>query len=298
MSDRREWFTLLAAADDALISRLEARMPDIPARIRDDPEAKAQYLAHAKVIYRLIFHDLEHGLTLASPLTIDIARARADQRIHPRDSVRAAVVLHEVIQFLVRELVPAGADRDVFLGEVSTTCLAVLLRIFSTASDAHLEALLSEIADSNAAERRRISRELHDQTGRQDEDIITVQAALDQFVRTSPSAVPVTIVVTGEERRVPPAMRREVFMMIRESLRNAQRHAQASKITVQVDIRATHLWVRTVDDGVGMPQNHRDGSGMTSLRERAALLGAKVEWLAAPDEGTVVLMTVPLPGNE
>jgi signal transduction histidine kinase len=58
------------------------------------------------------------------------------------------------------------------------------------------------------------------------------------------------------------------------------------------------------DDGKGMPGSDRmgpreDGGGFGTggMRERAELVSGELEWLPAPEKGTVVRLTVPLSGR-
>jgi two-component system, NarL family, sensor kinase len=58
------------------------------------------------------------------------------------------------------------------------------------------------------------------------------------------------------------------------------------------------------DDGKGMPDSTRlgpreDGGGFGTggMRERAELVGGELEWVPAPEKGTIVRLTVPLAGR-
>ncbi len=93
---------------------------------------------------------------------------------------------------------------------------------------------------------------------------------------------------------VGPTIRDHLLPVLRESLTNVAKHAQASD--VEVELAADHAGVRlrVADDGIGMPEEPGQGFGLTNLHERAAELGGTV-WIgsAGTDGGTVVIWTVP-----
>jgi signal transduction histidine kinase len=75
---------------------------------------------------------------------------------------------------------------------------------------------------------------------------------------------------------------------------NVVRHAAASRCTVCLRRSGTALQVEIVDDGVGLPPDHRPGVGLQSVRDRAAEVGGTCAVTAGPDGGTVVRARLPL----
>ncbi|HEX6026561.1 MAG TPA: sensor histidine kinase [Solirubrobacter sp.] len=79
-----------------------------------------------------------------------------------------------------------------------------------------------------------------------------------------------------------------VYRIAQEAITNALRHAQAS--TIDVRLGPGGLSVR--DDGIGLPATLPDDTaGISGMRERAGLVGAKLE--IRRDRGTVVHLTLP-----
>jgi signal transduction histidine kinase len=60
---------------------------------------------------------------------------------------------------------------------------------------------------------------------------------------------------------------------------------------------ADHLSLIVEDDGVGFnpldSETLGDGVGLTGMRERAALVGADLQIVSVPDQGTTVIVRVP-----
>ncbi len=91
---------------------------------------------------------------------------------------------------------------------------------------------------------------------------------------------------------VPDALVDDLSAVLRESLTNVTRHAQATTVEVVVTATGEHVEVDVLDDGVGIGSSTRR-SGLTNLRERAERHGGT---LTAPEhDGTHLRWTVPLP---
>jgi PAS domain S-box-containing protein len=88
-----------------------------------------------------------------------------------------------------------------------------------------------------------------------------------------------------------------VFRILQESLTNAARHAQASRVEVTIDRSdgVVALMVRDNGRGFSPQQPRKPGSyGLMGLRERAYLLGGEVSIASEPDRGTTIEVRIPL----
>lgn len=92
--------------------------------------------------------------------------------------------------------------------------------------------------------------------------------------------------------------RGETFLRIaQEALRNVERHAQATRIDLQLHIVAGNRLELTIrDDGVGFDPDHIPPGhfGIVGLREQAALIGADLQIESQRDEGTCIVLAVNL----
>lgn len=93
-----------------------------------------------------------------------------------------------------------------------------------------------------------------------------------------------------------------LYYIVREVLTNIEKHAKASTIHICMFGYEGHLYVSIADDGSGMAKNSSMVSrgsgysqGIISMRERAALLGARVTIDSVPGKGTRVDIDIPLP---
>jgi len=105
------------------------------------------------------------------------------------------------------------------------------------------------------------------------------------------------VVVNGERRPLHPALRDEVYLIGREALINAFRHAQAKSIEVELKYTASHLRLLVRDDGCGIDRqvigSGRDGHwGLSGMRERADRIGARLHVLSSATAGTEIELSV------
>ncbi len=83
------------------------------------------------------------------------------------------------------------------------------------------------------------------------------------------------------------------YRVIQESLTNALRHAQASRIDVDARITGEQIEIEVSDDGVGLPAEGAFGRGLTGMRERVRALDGSFD-LRREDGRTLVCCRLPL----
>jgi signal transduction histidine kinase len=157
-----------------------------------------------------------------------------------------------------------------------------------------LQALSEEILSGA----RNILRSLRPRTVRAQGLRISVNRLVEQFGRSY--LVDTTVLVRGEENGLTAEEKEGIFQVLRESLSNVRKHAQASsvRVTLELDRRP---WLLTIqDDGRGFEPHQvpddliRSGSyGLLGMRERAALLDASLEIASRPGQGTLIVFSGP-----
>jgi signal transduction histidine kinase len=85
-----------------------------------------------------------------------------------------------------------------------------------------------------------------------------------------------------------------LFRMYQESLTNVARHSNANKVVVSLREINDEISLSIADDGKGFDssQTNKKTLGLLGIKERAAMLGGKLEIITEPGKGTTVAITV------
>jgi two-component system, NarL family, sensor histidine kinase DegS len=94
-----------------------------------------------------------------------------------------------------------------------------------------------------------------------------------------------------------------VLRVVQEALQNVRKHASASQVIVSGRAEASEWVVEIRDDGRGFEADSvaargRRNFGLQFMRERAELIGARLDVRSGPDGGTVVRLAIPMGERE
>jgi PAS domain S-box-containing protein len=109
------------------------------------------------------------------------------------------------------------------------------------------------------------------------------------------SAVPVRLNVR-DEQRLPDAVEVAAYYVASEALTNASKHADASRVELDLHIDDAKLRLSIRDDGVGGADPSR-GSGLIGLKDRVEALGGTIEVESAHGMGTRLRVAIPVPAE-
>ncbi|MGW4561954.1 sensor histidine kinase [Streptomyces sp. NPDC004561] len=127
----------------------------------------------------------------------------------------------------------------------------------------------------------------------------SLRQALDGFlVSMAPLAPGVRIQVDGDDGRLDARIADEVFVVVREALRNVLAHAGARRVTAHVVIGDRDVHACVTDDGTGFDREaaRRVGAanGLHGMEERARALGGVATVTSAPGRGTRITCWIPV----
>ena len=139
-------------------------------------------------------------------------------------------------------------------------------------------------------------------SGLRDEPVTSFEKALTDFLNRVCADADVHLVVLGDETWASPAIIDEAFLIVREALRNALTHSAPQSVVVGVEVTRRELRAWIDDDGKGFAvgddaESPAAGTGLATMRERAALLGGTVAITSKAGRGTSVELSVPLSGR-
>ena len=195
------------------------------------------------------------------------------------------------LQYLSREL------HDEF-GQVLTAIGAMLTRAerHGLPPDSPFHEQLREardVAQSTLDNIRSLSQALHpvvlDDAG--------LVSALDGYIPMMERQTGITVSYEKKGRPFPmeSGAAIHVYRILQEALNNVARHSGASQASVRLRYGAAEFQLEVEDHGRGFNQEAvRAGIGLVAMRERADLLGARIEFVRPPEGGTLVRLTVPI----
>lgn len=101
--------------------------------------------------------------------------------------------------------------------------------------------------------------------------------------------------------RLPFEIEINLYRIVQETLNNISKHAHATQVAVILEWRENHVILIVEDNGIGFAtqdrpaQNPADkGLGLIGMRERAMLIGGKLEIESSRENGTTIFVRVPL----
>src|SRR5207245_1962502 len=136
-------------------------------------------------------------------------------------------------------------------------------------SEARLRTLSTQLITAQEDERRKLSRDLHDELGQ------LVTAVTIDLQRASQA---------GNHQK-------------QEALTNVAKHARAQEVFVELRAAGKQVFLAVRDQGVGFAPEAIAGRGLglLGMRERAELLNGTFVVKAAPEKGTEIQVTIPIP---
>jgi signal transduction histidine kinase len=126
--------------------------------------------------------------------------------------------------------------------------------------------------------------------------------ALEMLVREmgQNSSLDIDFRRTGEEKRLSPEVEVALYRIAQEALSNVARHARAKSARLRLDFGVQQITLEVSDDGIGfeMPRSPTDFApnghfGLLGMRERADLIGGRLDVQSKPGEGTRLSVRLP-----
>jgi signal transduction histidine kinase len=208
-------------------------------------------------------------------------------------AARLITVQEEVLRSVSREL------HDEF-GQILTAVGAMLARAErkGVPPDSPLRTELSEVREitHNTLEKMRsLSQMLHPAVIDDYGLAKGLEWYTEVFQRQTGIAATATVIGTPVRITGQPAI--HAFRIVQEALNNAAKHSGTKMAEVEMVFSSGTLKVSVRDFGRGMVQsrkNTKPGLGLIAMRERAELLGAKLDVTSVPNAGTTVSIVLPL----
>ena len=116
---------------------------------------------------------------------------------------------------------------------------------------------------------------------------------------TALSGLAISTDLAAPSTQLPNRARTVALRIAQEALQNVRKHASASTVTVSTALDGDSWTLEVRDDGRGfdaaaVAARGRSNFGLQFMRERAELIGARLDIRSRPDGGTVVRLAIPI----
>lgn len=150
---------------------------------------------------------------------------------------------------------------------------------------------LQDLADQTLEGVRRACRDLRPSIL----DDLGLQAALEWLSNSFASrGLTCTFTCSGQEIRLNPEAEIAIFRIVQEALSNIWRHADAKHASIELHYFPKLVQVSIRDNGKGFAAVEQSGMGLSSMRERALLIGADLTITSSSQKGCSVDLVLSL----
>jgi len=248
-------------------------------------------------------HGIARDITARVRLEQEIARRQEEillshrRQLELRDYTALVTrMLEEERKRIARELHDDTAQRLVALSRRLDLCRQTLLASPETTIRKIDEA--QDMIDEILVDVRRFSRDLRPSML----DDLGLLPALEWLTQdlSQRCGLQARLEVLGTPRTLPADTALGLFRIAQEALRNVEKHAHATVVTVTVDFGINETVLEVVDNGVGfVPAQERPDLttashlGLLGMRERAELIGGSLTVQSELGQGTTITVSVP-----
>lgn len=133
-------------------------------------------------------------------------------------------------------------------------------------------------------------------------DDLGLSAALEQLANAFSANTGIKTIVVQEDfgESLPHDIASCLYRIVQESLTNVRKHANASRVELELTCDGQDITLCIRDSGVGFDlervRNDHRGLGLVNMRERVQSVHGCLEIQAEPGQGTRILVQIPLPG--
>lgn len=121
-----------------------------------------------------------------------------------------------------------------------------------------------------------------------------IQNLRDEATRINAAKAVVIQVTAPESIALPGDHQLMLFRIIQEAIQNSLKHGQAQEVSIRIDPFGDQVIAIIADNGHGFDvETSRNGLGITTIRQRAEILGGSAAWSSSA-EGTRVEIHIPL----
>lgn len=241
----------------------------------------------------------DHGQTVLQMVIIDVTESQRQAREQSMHRVELRRLAASVVEAREEERRRIARELHDELGQRLTAMkmeLSSLRKEVAGREEAgrHIASML-EMVDSTVAALRRIAADLRPLML----DDLGLNAAIEWLARDAARRLDmeVTVHLGTDDPPLAPGADIALYRMVQEALTNVARHANATDVRIELRQNVDELVLTVRDNGQGFPDRsmRQDGRyGLLGIRERAIMLGGRLDLDNPPGGGARITVHLPL----
>ncbi|RWU04876.1 tetratricopeptide repeat-containing sensor histidine kinase [Pedobacter chitinilyticus] len=141
-----------------------------------------------------------------------------------------------------------------------------------------------------------ISRDISHETTDLEEDKAFNRQLLELLISYRSEDREINIIGNHDElwSNISEEVKDEVFNILRELMTNMKKHSQATEVTIQFQQSAQHIQITYIDNGIGIQENAKKGSGLKNTEIRMNNISGTITFETIQNEGLEISISFPI----
>lgn len=225
------------------------------------------------------------GLALLTAFVILWLYNRNKKRIAKEKATQKQISIDAFIEGEEKEKARIG--RELHDG-IAQEIVGVKLAMMQSNTDPNLINELTRIS----VDIRNISHELMPQTLKEYGLKLAIEDICQKIL--APSGIQYEVNASLPDKRMANKIEITLYRIFQELVHNIIKHSHATEVLVQLRKMNNHIMLVVEDNGKGMTQEKKNGIGMSNLKSRVQLLDGNLQYDSNDNEGTTVIVRVPV----
>jgi signal transduction histidine kinase len=127
--------------------------------------------------------------------------------------------------------------------------------------------------------------------------LAAIEWQIEEFQRRSGIACNIRVRDEEFDKNLDEKSATALFRILQESLTNILRHAQATRVDIDLNRDSSWVYMKVADNGVGISGSNRkkaNAFGLAGMKERVSMLGGELKIDSVEKKGTTLAISIPL----
>ncbi len=200
--------------------------------------------------------------------------------------------LHAVIDAAESERRRIARDLHDGVGQQLTGIKMALQQLSSADENNQKLEKLTEILDDASKDVRALSHQMMPKMLEEEGLLPAIEDMLKKTLGITPIKYELT--TKGMNQRFDKKIELGLYRVAQELIGNILKHSQANEVLADLYLREKNILMMVEDNGVGMPDEIKEGLGLQNMKGRITAIGGTIEFVSEKGKGTSVTINIPI----